>query len=111
MLPPYVPTCSIHARRTTPKLPRMHLAARPKPAAPAPASVTPAAQRSRRPAAASKEEVPAAAEPKAPPAAPVPPPSMALPTYQTRLESWMDQLLRTELEQLTPEEAIEAFVE
>ena len=89
----------------------MHLAARPKPAAPAPASVTPAAKRSRRPAAASKEEVPAAAEPKAPPAAPVPPPSMALPIYKAWLDSWMDQLLRTELEHLTPEEAMEAFLE
>ena len=89
----------------------MHLAARPKPAAPAAASVTPAAHRSRRTAAASKEEVPAAAEPKAPPAAPVPPPSMDLPLYKVWLDSWMDQLLRNELEQLTPEEAMEAFCE
>ena len=109
------PRMYLHARSTPaaplPSFPRMYLAARPKPAAPAPASVTPAAKRSRRPAAASKEEVPAAAEPKAPPAAPVSPPSMALPIYKAWLDSWMDQLLRTELEHLTPEEAMEAFLE
>ena len=112
---PCFPRMYLHARSTPaaplPSFPRMHLAARPKPAAPAPAPVTPAAKRSRRTAAASKEEVPAAAEPKAPPAAPVPPPSMALPIYKAWLDSWMDQLLRTELEQLTPEEAMEAFFE
>jgi len=36
---------------------------------------------------------------------------MALPIYKAWLDSWMDQLLRTELEQLTPEEAMEAFFE
>jgi len=36
---------------------------------------------------------------------------MALPIYKAWLDSWMDQLLRTELEHLTPEEAMEAFLE
>ena len=67
------------------------------------------ARRCRRTAAASKEEVPAAAEPKAPPAAPVPPPSMALPIHKAWLDSCMDQLLRDELEQLSPDEAVAAL--
>ena len=110
---PCFPRMSLHTRSTPaaplPSFHRIHLAARPKPAAPAPASATPAARRCRRTAAASKEEVPAAAEPKAPPAAPVPPPSMALPIYKAWLDSCMDQLLRDELEQLSPDEAVEAL--
>ena len=88
-----------------PCFPRMYMNmnARSTPAAPAPASAAPAA------AAASKEEVPAAAAPSPSPGAPAPPPSSALPIHFPWLDPWLDQRLQDELEQLTVEEAIDAF--